>query len=70
MDGGVEEVGWSPVGCMGKEGSFMNFGLRAVLAFCSLIFIAAPSFSAERQFYQGKNVNFRHQFRRRWTHGY
>ncbi len=36
----------------------MNFGLREVLAFCSLIFIAAPSFSAERQFYQGKNVNF------------
>jgi tripartite-type tricarboxylate transporter receptor subunit TctC len=43
---------------MGKEGSFMNFGLREVLAFCSFIFIAAPSFSAERQFYQGKNVNF------------
>jgi hypothetical protein len=37
----------------------MKFSLRDVmLAFCGVIFLVTPSPSAERSFYQGKNVNF------------
>jgi tripartite-type tricarboxylate transporter receptor subunit TctC len=41
-----------------KEG-LMSFSLRGViLAFCGVIFFVTPSPSAEKSFYQGKNVNF------------
>jgi tripartite-type tricarboxylate transporter receptor subunit TctC len=37
----------------------MRFSLRGVLlAFCGVIFLVTPSLSAERSFYQGKNINF------------
>jgi tripartite-type tricarboxylate transporter receptor subunit TctC len=37
----------------------MSFNLRGVvLAFCGVIFLVTPSPSAEKSFYQGKNVNF------------
>jgi tripartite-type tricarboxylate transporter receptor subunit TctC len=37
----------------------MNFGFPwFILGFVSLIFLATPSPSAEKPFYQGKNVNF------------
>jgi tripartite-type tricarboxylate transporter receptor subunit TctC len=37
----------------------MRFSLRdVILAFCGVIFLVTPSPSAERSFYQGKNINF------------